>query len=194
MHEMLRSYLNDMTSSTISDEEFKYVEEAFVPKSMRKRQYLLHEGSVCKYIAFIVKGAMRLYSINDKGNEHIVRFGIEGWWMSDRESFMMLTPSKFNIDALEDCQLLLTTKEQLANLQERSPLFFKMAHILDGRHSIAAQHRVQSTISYSAEEKVADLMNTYPEFLRRFPQTMLASYLGLTPETYSRVRKQILAK
>jgi CRP-like cAMP-binding protein len=120
MHEMLRKYLNDMTSSTVSDEEFKYVEEAFVTKSMKKRQYLLHEGSVCKYIAFIVKGAMRLYSIDDKGTEHIVRFGVEGWWMSDRESFMMLTPSKFNIDALEDCQLLLTTGQSAGTL----PLIF----------------------------------------------------------------------
>ncbi|HKO81603.1 MAG TPA: Crp/Fnr family transcriptional regulator [Chitinophagaceae bacterium] len=161
---------------------------------MKKKQFLLHEGAVCKYMTFIVKGALRLYSIDEKGNEHIARFGVEGWWVSDRESFLMLTPSKYNIDALEDSDLLVATNEQLTRIKERSPLFYKMAHILDERHSIASQKRIQSTISFTAEEKVLDLMNTYPMFLQRFPQNMVASYLGLTPETLSRVRKQILAK
>ena len=145
-------------------------------------------------MAFVVKGAMRQYSIDEKGNEHIVRFGIEGWWMSDRESFLMLTPSKYNIDALEDCDLLVATNEKLTMVKDQSLLFLKMAHILDARHSIASQNRIQASISYSAEEKVMDLMNTYPIFLKRFPQNMLASYLGLSPETFSRIRKQILLK
>ena len=194
MYETFRKYLNELTSSIISDEEFRHIEESFVMKSMKKKQFLLHEGAVCKYMTFIVKGALRLYSIDEKGNEHIARFGVEGWWVSDRESFLMLTPSKYNIDALEDSDLLVATNEQLTRIKERSPLFYKMAHILDERHSIASQKRIQSTISFTAEEKVLDLMNTYPMFLQRFPQNMVASYLGLTPETLSRVRKQILAK
>ena len=194
MHEILRKYINEITSSSISDEEFTYFEKAFAEKSMKKKQFLLHEGTVCKYMAFVVKGAMRQYSIDEKGNEHIVRFGIEGWWMSDRESFLMLTPSKYNIDALEDCDLLVSTNEQLTMVKDQSLQFLKMAHILDARHSIASQNRIQASISYSAEEKVTDLMNTYPNFLNRFPQNMLASYLGLSPETFSRIRKQILLK
>lgn len=194
MYETFRKYLNELTSSIISDEEFSYIEESFSMKSMKKKQFLLHEGTVCRYMTFIVKGALRLYSIDEKGNEHIARFGVEGWWVSDRESFLMLTPSKFNIDALEDSDLLVATNEQLTRIKERSPLFFKMAHVLDERHSIASQKRVQSTISFTAEEKVVDLIKTYPMFLQRFPQNMVASYLGLTPETLSRVRKQILAK
>jgi len=194
MYEYFRKYINEVTSSIISDEEFKYLEETFSTKIMKKKQFLLHEGAICKYMTFIVKGAMRLYNIDEKGNEHIVRFGIEGWWISDRESFLMLTPSKYNIDAVEDCELLLATNEGLSTLKDQSPLFLKLVQILDQRSYIASQNRIESTISFTAEEKFIQLMNTYPAFLQRFPQNMLASYLGLSPETLSRVRKQVLSK
>ncbi|QIH35554.1 Crp/Fnr family transcriptional regulator [Sphingobacterium sp. DR205] len=191
MYQFFRQYLNTITSSIICDEEFQLIEEAFTLKAMKKKQFLLHEGTVCRYMAFIIKGAMRQYSIDDKGNEHIVRFGIEGWWMSDRESLRSLKPTKYNIDALEDCQLMIATNDQLNWVKEQSPLFFKMAHILDERHSIAAQHRIEASMNYTAEEKLKDLIKNYPDFLKRFPQNMLASYLGISPETFSRVRKQI---
>jgi CRP-like cAMP-binding protein len=194
MHEVLRKYINEATNSIISDEEFGFIERGFVQKTMKKKQFLLHEGTVCKYMAFIVKGAMRQYSIDDKGNEHIVRFGVEGWWMSDRESLSRDIPSKYNIDALENCDLLVATNEQLNKVKEESLLFLKMAHFLDTRHSIASQNRIQSSLNFTAEEKVLELMNNYPSFLRRFPQNMLASYLGLTPETFSRIRKRVLMK
>ncbi|MCD9014856.1 Crp/Fnr family transcriptional regulator [Parachryseolinea silvisoli] len=193
MHAILRRFIDETTSCTISDEEFLYIEKGFTEKSIKKKQFLLHEGTVCKYMAFIVKGAMRQYSIDGNGNEHIVRFGMEGWWMSDRESFLMLTPSKYNIEALEDCDLLVATNEQLAMVKEQSLLFLKMSHILDARHSIASQNRIQASISYTAEQKVLELMKVYPLFLKRFSQAMLASYLGLSPETFSRIRKQIAA-
>ncbi len=194
MYDVFRKYINEVTSSIIPDDEFKHYEEAFAKKTMKKKQFFLHEGSVCKYAAFIVKGAMRLYSIDEKGHEHIVRFGIESWWMTDRESFQMLTPSRYNIDAVEDCELLVTTSEAVARLKDRSPLFLKLMQILDQNSYIASQHRIESTISYTAEEKFMQLMNTYPAFLHRFPQNMIASYLGLTPETLSRIRKQVLLK
>lgn len=194
MHEVLRNYINETTGSIISDEEFSYIKKGFNEKSIKKRQFLLHEGAICKYMAFIVRGAMRQYTIDEKGHEHIVRFGTEGWWMSDRESLLLHVPSKYNIDAYEDCDLLVATNEQLAMVKDQSLLFLKMAHILDGRHSIASQNRIQASISYTAEEKVLDLMKNYPSFLKRFPQNMLASYLGLSPETFSRIRKQILMK
>ena len=194
MHEPLREYINRVTSSLISDEEFRFFEEVFSPKQVKKKQFLLHEGSICKYMAFIAKGAMRQYLTDEKGTEQIVRFGIEGWWMSDRESFVSLTPSKYTIDAVEDCDLLVTTYEKITRLKARSPLFVKLGQILDEKSYIASQRRIEATISYTAEEKFLYLMENNPEFLPRFPQNMLASYLGLTPETLSRVRKQLLKK
>ena len=193
MYEMLRNYINEITSSEISNDEFILIEQAFSLKMMKKKQFLLHEGTICKYMSFILKGALRQYRIDDKGMEHIVRFGIEGWWMSDRQSFMMLTPSKYNIEAIEDCELLVTTNEQLAKLTEKSPSFLKMAHVLDQRNYIATEERMQVTLSHTAEERFIYLLNSYPTFLQRFPQTMLASFLGITPETFSRVRKQVMS-
>jgi len=194
MYEQLRKYINKVTASTISDEEFGFLEEAFSLKHVKKKQFLLHEGSICKYMAFIAKGAMRQYMVDEKGTEHIVRFGIEGWWMSDRESFASLTPSRYTIEAVEDCDLLVTTNEKITRLKDHSPLFVKLGHVLDEKSYIASQKRIEATISYTAEEKFLYLMDNNPEFLHRFPQNMLASYLGLTPETLSRVRKQLLSK
>jgi CRP-like cAMP-binding protein len=194
MYELLRAYLNKITSATVSDEEFQFFEQAYSIKKVKKKQFLLHEGSICRYMAFIVKGAMRQYTIDDKGIEHIARFGIEEWWMSDRESFTSLMPSRYNIDAIEDCDLLVATNEKLILLREQSPLFVKMGVILDEKSYIASQKRIDVTISYTAEEKVLYMMENHPQFLLRFPQSMLASYLGITPETLSRVRKQLMQK
>jgi CRP-like cAMP-binding protein len=194
MYEALRNYINSYTSSIISDEEFEYCQQALTPRKLKKRQFLLHEGSICQHSAFIVKGAMRQYTIDNRGIEHIARFGIENWWMSDRESLIMLTPSVYNIDAVEDCDLLVSTNEQVTRLKEQSPTVMILFQQLDQRSYIANQQRIQATISLSAEERYAHLMEAYPEFVQRFPQAMIASYLGITPETLSRVRKQHYAK
>ena len=137
---------------------------------------------------------MRHYAVDNKGVEHVVYLGIEEWWVTDRESFLMLTPSKYNIETVEDCDLLITTKEQSTRLKTLSPLYVKLSLTLDERHHLAAEDRIQKSISYSAEEKVKALLEKYPVFFQRFPQNIIASYLGLTPETLSRIRKQVHSK
>ena len=97
----LRSYIDTYASAPISDAEFAIVSAAFTPKKLRRRQYLLQAGEVCKYYAFVLQGAMRQYTVDNNGTEHIVHFAVENWWIGDRESFLMLTPSRYNIDALE---------------------------------------------------------------------------------------------
>lgn len=193
MHESLRQYINNYTSSVISDEQFEIVAKAFTPKRFLKRQFLLQEGDICKYAAFIVRGAMRQYSVVN-GVENIVSFGVENWWMVDRESFIMLTPTKYNIDAIEDCDVLLVTYDKMQPLVESMPLIAKMTNQMDQRHSIAMQKRIHNAISLTAEERFLDLMQSHPAFLQRFPQNMIASYLGMTPESLSRIRKKLAAK
>ena len=194
MHESFIKYINSYATTLLTESEIEVINNTFVPKKIRKRQYFLQEGQVCKYSAFIVKGAMRQYSVDDKGVEHIVRLFIENWWAVDRESYVMLTPSVYNIDAWEDTDVLLVTKADILNQISSIPAIVELALKLDENHSIAAQRRLNASISFSAEKRYSDLANTYPEFLQRFPQHMIASYLGITRETLSRIRKQVVKK
>jgi CRP-like cAMP-binding protein len=194
LHESFIKYINSYAVTPLTESEIEIIKGTFVPKKIRKRQYLLREGEVCKYAAFIVKGAMRQYSIDDKGAEHIIRLTIENWWAVDRESFVMLTPSIYNIEAWEDTDVLVVTNADVTNRINPIQPFNEMARKLDENHAFAAQRRLSASISFSAEKRYANFANTYPEFLQRFPQHMIASYLGITKETLSRIRHQSAKK
>ena len=194
MHDLLLKYISERTAMTISGEDADRIRAAFTPKQLRRKQYLLQEGDVSKHLSFIVKGAMRQYTVDDKGVEHIVRFGIEEWWMADRESFEMGVPSKYNIDAWEPTELLQVSRQGYLELFDTVPAIKEMTRELDRRGSIAAQERIHAAISLTAEERYLHLMQNNPVFLQRFPQSMIASYLGISPETLSRIRKQSLSR
>ena len=190
----LHNYLNSYASTLISEEDFEIIKSHFTYKKIRKKQYFLQEGQICKHTAFIIKGAMRKFYVDDKGKEHAINLYVENWWAGDRESFVMLTPSVYNIEAWEDCELLLITKENTVKLRSQFTAFNEFILKLDERHNIATQKRIASTISSSAKDRYNDFANSYPEFLQRFPQHLIASYLGITKDTLSRVRKQPLKK
>lgn len=192
MYDALRAYIDKYASDKITDADFESVQKAFLFKRYKKGQYLLQEGEVCKYSAFILKGSMRQFSIDAKGIEHIIHFGIENWWVGDRESLTMLTPSKYNIDAIEDTEALLITSEDLQQLSAMLPVIGKMVNTMNQRNFIASQKRIHDALSLTAEERYVELLKNHPNFLQRFPQTMLASYLGITAETFSRIRKKVL--
>ena len=194
MHKTLLSYVNRHATSPHTDEEEALIIAAFQPKKLRKKQYFLQEGDVCKYVGFIVKGAMRQYSVDDKGVEHMVSLYVEDWWVSDRESAVMLTPSRYNIDAWEDTELLVATVADMLDLMGKIPSFGEMTRLMDQRSFIASQRRLNSTLSNTAEKRYEEFADNHPEFLQRFPQHLIASYLGITKDTLSRVRKQALRK
>ena len=187
MHGALLQYIKEHAATPLSDHDVEAITHAFTQKKFRKRQYFLQEGEVCKHVAFIVKGAMRQYSVDEKGAEHIVRLAIENWWAGDRESYIMSTPSIYYIDAWEDTDALLISHADFVSL-ESIPALREMTRILDERHAFAWQKRMNAFISLPAEKRYDDLAKTYPEFLRRFPQHIIASYLGITKETLSRLR------
>jgi len=162
----------------ITEEEFDFCKTLFIPKKIRKKQYLLQEGDICAYTAFVEKGMLKTYSIDEKGNEHILQFSFEGWWASDLYSFLTREPSLFSIEALEDSELLLITKPSWDMLLEKIPAFERYFRILIQNNLIATQRRLMSSISETAEKKYLKLLDSQPDCIQRVPQHMIASNLG----------------
>jgi len=186
------SYVNRHSKHPLTKGEEAMITAAFQPKKLRKKQYFLQEGDVCRHTGFVVKGALRQFSVDDKGTEHIVNLFIENYWATDRESMIILSPSRYNIDAWEDTELLLITRTDMLDLMEKIPALVEMIRLMDERNAIAAQRRVNSTISNTAEKRYEEFATNHPQFIQRFPQHVIASYLGITKETLSRVRKQAM--
>lgn len=179
---------------SITEEEFEFCKTLFLPKRLRKRQYLLQEGDVCKYTAFVEKGVLRSYKVDEKGNDHILQFAFEGWWMADLYSFMTKEPSSFNIDAIEDCELLLINDASWDKMLDEVPALERYFRLLIQNNLITTQRRLLGAFSETAEEKYLKLLDTFPGCIQRIPQHMLASYLGITRETLSRIRNQIATR
>jgi len=195
MHTPLIKYIQQRSSTPMTEENLKLIKEAFIPKKLRKRQFLLQEGEVCKNIAFIVKGATRQYTVDEKGYERILNLSVEGWWTSDRDSFQNNTPSIYNIDAWEETDLLLLPKANgFYDRVNEIPAFTEMRIKLDDNNHVANQRRLQMSICNTADYRYEDLIRNYPEFITRFPQHIIASYLGITKETLSRIRNQAVKK
>jgi CRP-like cAMP-binding protein len=192
MYELLHTKITETISLT--DEEFDFCKTLFSPKKLRKRQYLLQDGDVCKYTAFVEKGMLRTYTIDEKGNEPILQFSMEGWWVADLYSFFTGEPSQFNVEALEDCELLLITEPSWNILLEKIPALERYFRILIQNNLIATQRRLMGTLSETAEEKYLKLIKNFPGCIQRVPQHMIASYLGITRETLSRTRSHLAAR
>jgi CRP-like cAMP-binding protein len=194
MYDAIFDHIELKSGQKLPDDERDVIMAAFHQKRIKKKQYFLREGDVCKYIGFIVKGSARMYTVDEKGHEHIIRFGLESWWISDHESLVNLTPSPYYIEMLEDSELLIISLPGARELRHKSRCFNLTLSVLDKYQAIAMQKRIHAAIGMTAEEKYCDLSTTYPEFLERFPMNMIASYLGLSPETLSRIRKNAIHK
>ncbi len=175
----------------ITGQEEETIKNFLSPKKLRKKQYLLQEGDVCKTIAFVEKGALRAYSLDETGNENIIQFALEGWTISDLYSFLTGEPATYTIDALEDSELVLISKPAHEELLKTMPAYETYTRLQITGAYLAMQKRLTSVLSLSSEERYSNLTSTYPDIVQRVPQHMIASYMGLKPETLSRVRKKI---
>lgn len=192
MFDLLRQHYSRYID--LSDEEFDLVKTFFIPKKLRRKQYLLQEGEVNKYGAFVSKGLLRTYTVDDKGAEHILQFSPEGWWTADMYSYLTGEPSQYNIDALEDSELLLMEAAASEKLMATVPKIEHYQRILLQNNYIATHRRLISSLSQPAEEKYADFIKRYPHIVQRVPQHMIASYLGITPAFLSRLRSRRAAE
>lgn len=188
MFENFRTYILEKTDLT--REELGLIEAACVVKKLRKNQYLLQEGDIYRYNTFVVKGCLRLYRLGDDGKEHILRFAVENWWISDRESYVNETPSKSYIDALENSIVLNWNKGNWNSLKQQIPNFVTFEENLKARNSNATLNRIHANIGFSAEQKYNDFVINFPDFYNRVPLSMVASFLGISRETLSRIRNQ----
>lgn len=192
MFQLLRTHIEKRV--VLTDEEFATIFRFFVPKKLRKKQFILNEGEVCKHISFVNSGCLRQYTIDNKGAEHIIQFAIEDWWVSDLHSFLSGKPAIDNIDALEDSEVLLLEKSARDNLLNSCPKMEKFFRILIEANHVATNQRISDSLSTSAEERYLNFIKTYPKIFEQVPQNQIASYLGITPQSLSRIRKELVPK
>ena len=192
MYELFFHKFNEKVN--LSKEEEEVIKQYLTPKKLRKKQYLLQEGDVCKHIAFVEKGALKAYVVDDAGAESIIQFALEGWVISDLYSFLTGEPATYNIDALENAELVLISKSAHEELLKKLPKYETYIRLQITGAYIALQKRLTSIISLPLEERYKNFLALYPNIAQRVPQHMIASYMGVTPETLSRVRKKILRK
>lgn len=188
MFEQLNQYINDCV--IFSDEEIVQINQAFISESVPKKTFLLQAGEICHYELFIVKGCIKSYFLDQKGDETILTFSTENWWVSDIASFYDRKPSKMYIETLEDCEILKISYDEKEKLLSEIPALERVFRILIQNHLISYQNRLFANISLSAEERYDIFLEKFPELPQRVPQHLIASYLGISPEFLSRIRRR----
>lgn len=175
-------------------EDFEFIKRQLLQKHLKKGSFLLREGEIATHMAFVSKGCLRSYVIDNKGKEHIVMFAPETWWIGDTDSIRNNAPTIYFIDAIEDSDVLLIDQAAHIKIIQRIPAYANAFQTGVQKHAAAKDKRIVSSLTATAEERYNDFMSTYPSIAQRVPQHMLASYLGITPETLSRIRKQLSRK
>lgn len=186
MFEIFETFIT--ANGDFTPEDLRVMRSLSILKKVRRKEFLLQEGEVCRYKMFVTKGLLRTYCLKRDGTEHIMRFAPENSWTTDHESFKNQIPSKTNIEALEPSEVIVWTRENFAELYARVPAFKSYMGGLIDNSLKAGRERILINLSYTSEEKYEDFMAAFPDVFRRVPLHMVASYLGVSRETLSRIR------
>jgi len=177
----------------LTEEQKVILSRVFTVRRIRKGQFLVHEGAVSRNQIFITKGSVVTYFIDLNGHEHVIQFGLEGWWIGDFQSFIFQKPATCNVEALEDTEVLEAPFEAIQRLYDEVPPFERFHRIIIQMGYASFQQRVLQNLSMSAEDRVVEFQKRYPKIELRLPQKVIASYLGITPEFYSKLKKRLNA-
>ncbi|SHE92123.1 cAMP-binding domain of CRP or a regulatory subunit of cAMP-dependent protein kinases [Arenibacter palladensis] len=182
------------TKANIAEPEFELLIKKVEFRNVEKGEVLLRPGEVCRHSFFVENGLLRSYTVDDAGKEHIIQFGSENWIVSDRSSAFFNEPSDLFIDAVEDTRVVLISSDFINEASEISSSFRNYNQIALQNHIRHQQKRINLLLSASAELRYMNFIKLYPDLTLRVPQWMIASYLGITPESLSRVRKELAHK
>ncbi len=192
MFTAINSYVN--RCGIFSPGDMVVFNDLLKPKTVKKKQLLLREGEICNFEAYIASGCLRTFDIDENGSEVILQFSVEDWWVSDIGSFHDRTPSLLYIEAIEDSELLMLNPSSKEALLTRVPQFERVFRLMIQRHLSALERRLIRTIAKTAEERYVEFIKQYPDIASRVPQHYIASYLGMTPEFLSKVRRRMATR
>lgn len=190
MFEVFEQYMKKMVPQ-LSKHERDRIISACVTKKLRRKELLLQEGEINRCKIFVAKGLLRNYSIAENGNEYILRFTDSEGWTTDPESYYTGLPSNYNIDAIEASEVMMWNRNDFETLKEEIPALTTFSETVMTATVGLTQKRLLMNISASAEEKYIDFVNTYPHIFHRVPLHMVASYLGVSRETLTRIRQSL---
>jgi CRP-like cAMP-binding protein len=175
-------------------DEISLLEGRISERKIKRRQFILQEGDVCKHYSFVVEGCFKMYGVSKKGTEHNIQFSAENEWIADIGSFHSEKPSKFYIEAIEPSVILQIKKQDLLFLYVNLPKFDRNFRVIIEDKFIELQNHMLLNISSSAEERYLAFLDQYTKLALRLPNTQIASYLGITPEFLSKIRKDLSQK
>jgi len=178
-------------SITLTNEEGDIITKSFKQKRLKKKEILLFAGDVSSHMRFISEGCLRSYYMDEEAREHIIQFGIENWWINDLYSYLTKSPAREFIQALENSVVLQIHRDTLNALFEQVPTMERFFRFKFEKAYVALQGRTISTMSKPAEERYLEFRSKYRDIEQSVPQYMIASYLGITPEHLSNIRKNL---
>ncbi|MBD3864683.1 Crp/Fnr family transcriptional regulator [Olleya marilimosa] len=185
---------NILKHITLSTKELENFCILFNQKDVKKKQFLMREGEVCKFEGFVTKGLFRVFHIDSNGFEQVLYFAQENWWITDIDSFTNETPTQLYIQALEDSQVLLISKKDKELAYINIPKIEKLFRIMTQKTHIALQQRMIDNLSKTADQRYVDFIQKYPNLFQRLTNVQIAAYLGISHEFLSKIRRKIANK
>ena len=192
MYDRIRANINRRI--TLTDAEFDHFTTFLQPKTIKKKEFLQQEGEISRHLSFVNEGCFRTYSVDKTGEEHVLQFSVEDWWVGDIYSALTQKPSRYFIEALEESHVHLIDYQRVEQMYAEIPKFERFFRIMAQNRFVALEERINCDSTASAEERYLDLLNRYPTLPQRVPQQYIASFLGIQPPSLSRIRKHLAEK